>query len=257
MVIIIREERHKAIIEELNQLGVVSINMLVKKLNTSRSTIRRDLSDLEEQNLLRCVRGGAELAKRKTSLEAPFDVRKDQFIEEKQRIARAALGLIQENETIILDCGTTVYELAKIIDGSKRLYIATNDLKSAVQLSSVPNIDLMVLGGTLRQRHYSLNGIFTENELMQIHADTVFIGVDAVDLNIGLMNFSEDEVKTKRLMMAASNSVIVLCDHSKFETIAFMNICPLNRIDKIITGREVDPHTLKKLESLKIKVMVV
>jgi len=254
---IIREQRIEKIISEIKRRGVVSTDELTKELHVSRSTIHRDLCDLEEANELKCIRGGAVALTPKTSYEPSFDVRKDMFLDEKKRIAAAALSLVQENETLILDSGTTVYEVAKALTGFKKLYIATNDLKSALALSVNHDISLIVLGGSLRNSYYSLNGIFTENIITQIHADKVFLGVDAVDLGIGFTNYSVDEINVKRLMIQASHQVIVLCDHSKFESIAFANICHFSDVDMIITGKEIDKRILRRLEEKEIKVMVV
>ena len=144
-----------------------------------------------------------------------------------------------------------------MLDSFHQLYIATNDLKSAMVLTQFPSIDLMVLGGSLRRDHYSLNGYFTETMIGQIHADKVFLGVDAIDPNIGFMNFSAVEVKSKKMMMDASYEKIVLCDHSKFERIAFVNICRFEDIDLIITGKEASPDTLHTFEDRGVTIMTV
>ena len=254
----IREQRIRAIQEQLERNGVVSINELIETLNVSRSTIHRDLCDLEATNELRCIRGGAVSINRKTSLEAPFEIRKDILLEEKQRIAREAARMVSRNETLLLDGGTTVCELARCLaQVEETCYIATNDLHSALELSANPNIILTVLGGLLRQQHYSLNGYFTENMIMQIHADKAFIGVDAIDIEIGCMNFSVEEVQTKRLMMQAAKKTIVLCDHSKFESVAFVNICALSAIDLIITGKEINQDVYKQLIEQKVNILTV
>lgn len=257
MIKIIREERIEIIREELKRKGVVTAKDLTKMLGVSRSTIFRDLSDMEQAKELKCIRGGAVALTSKTSYEPPFEVRKDMFFEEKKRIAAAAVSMIQENETLILDSGTTVYEVAKALVNHKKLYIATNDLQSAMALTENHNINLIVIGGTLRNSYYSLSGIFTESIITQIHADKLFLGVDAVDMDIGFMNFSVDEIKTKRLMIQSSHQVIVLCDHSKFESVAFANICHFDDVDMIITGKEIDKNVLKKLEDKGVKVLVV
>jgi len=242
---------------EIKQHGIVSIDELTTRLKTSRSTICRDLLDLELEHALKRIRGGAVALTQRTSYEPPFDVRKDFFYDEKQRIASAAIELVQENETLLLDSGTTVYELAKALMNKNNLYLATNDLNSAMLLSQNTDIELTVFGGALRKHHYSLNGYFTENMIRQIHADKVFLGVDAVDMNIGYMNFSVEEIQTKKLMIQASNEVIVLCDHSKFEKIAFVNICHFDEVDLVITGKEINRDILHKMEEMKINMMIV
>ncbi|MEA4812460.1 MAG: hypothetical protein VB108_07825 [Anaerolineaceae bacterium] len=184
-------------------------------------------------------------------------MREDLFLDEKRRIAAAALSLIHETETILLDSGTTVYELSKLLLNTKNIYIATNDLKTAMLLTQNLDSELTVFGGALRKQHYSLNGYFTESIIKQIHADKVFLGVDAVDLDIGYMNFSVEEVQSKKLMIQASSQVIVLCDHSKFEKIAFINTCRFDEVDLVITGKEIKKEILKRLEEMKVNVMIV
>ncbi|MEA4893812.1 MAG: DeoR/GlpR family DNA-binding transcription regulator [Oscillospiraceae bacterium] len=253
----IREQRIEYILREIQDHGIVSIAELTRVLDTSRSTIHRDLEELEALQKLKCVRGGAVAPTKKTAHEPSFMARQSRFAEEKQRIAQAALDYIQENETILLDSGTTIYELSKLLANASNLYIATNDLHSAMALSNNPKISLVVLGGSLRSSHYTLNGVFTEDVIRQIHADTTFLSVDAVDFGVGFMGFSVEEIPTKRLMIKAAQKVIVLCDHSKFESVAFVNICAIEQVDMIITGKEIRPEYLKQLEELGVQVLTV
>lgn len=253
----IREQRVAHILSELKIRGIVSISELMRATASSRSTLYRDLCALESQGLLKTIRGGAVAPSRNTAHEPTFSVRQSQFSEEKQRIARAALDYIQEHETILLDSGTTVYELAKLLAASKQLYIATNDLNSAMALSSNPDISLVVLGGKLRTGHFALNGLFTEDMIRQIHADTVFLSVDAVDPEVGFMCFNLEEVPSKRLMMQASQKVIVLCDHSKFENVAFVRICALAQVNLVITGQELHMDIRARLKELDVKLLLV
>lgn len=251
----IREQRISHIQQELQKKGVVSIAELTQTLHTSRSTIRRDLCDLEEMHALKCIRGGAVALSRQTAYEPSFSIRQDLFVDEKRRIAERAMEFVQENTTILLDSGTTVYEMAKRLVQAKHLNIATNDLNSAMALSANQNISLMVLGGSLRPSHYSMNGAFTEEIIRQIHGDIVFLSVDAVDLDAGLMGFSMEEMPTKRLMIQSAQRKVVLCDHSKFSAAAFVHICPLREIDVIITGRETPPQILAGLEEQGVTVL--
>ena len=253
----LKVERLEVITAELKKNGVVSIDKLSEKLKTSRSTIRRDINELETQNSLQRVRGGAVFSKQSTSYEPPFSIRQDLFLEEKQRIAKAAHDLIQPNETLILGGGTTVFELSKLLDDIDPLYIATNDLMTAMELSALKNVSLMVLGGALRRNHYSLNGYFTETMITQIHADKVFFSVEAVDFNVGLMNFSTEEIQTNKKMLKAAHDIILLCDHSKFEKIAFVNTCGFDQIDLLITGKEIDASIADQLNELGVKFMTV
>ena len=254
----IQAQRFEYIMHQLECSGVVTVSELTQTTGSSRSTIRRDLFNLEQQGKLKCTRGGAvSLVPAKASCEPFYAVRQDYHVEEKRRIANAALEYIQPNDTVILDSGTTVLELAKLLRDKRDLYIATNDLHGAMELSSNPAITLMMLGGCVRTGYFSINGIFTTDMLRQIHADIVFLGADAIDSEIGLMTFSPDELQTKRMMIKSSRKSIVLCDHSKFSAIAFANVAPLSNIDLVITGREVDPNILKRLKDANVNIQVV
>lgn len=253
----LKGQRQAFIREELKKSGFVTIESLAAQMGSSHSTVRRDIDELAENGTLIRVHGGAMAASTpNTSYEPPFEVRRDLYDDEKTRIAQVAHDLIRPNETILLSGGTTVLALAKTLKDISPLYIGTNDLISAMELSATEGVELMVFGGNLRKHHYSLNGYFTEIMIRQIHADKVFIGVDAIDFNIGVMNFSAEEIQTKKDMIKASHQTIILCDHSKFERVAFINICQFSDVDIIITGKELCPDYVEKINELGVKLIL-
>ena len=243
---------------QLHTEGIVSIDELETLLQTSKATVYRDLKELEELGELKCTRGGAVSVSRRTHQELSYADKIDLFKEEKVRIAEEALKYIHPRDTIILDSGTTVLELARLIaKQQEEYYIATNDILTARVLSENSDISLTVLGGLLRKDHFSLNGYFTESMISQMHADTAFVGADAVDLGIGFMNFSVEEIQPKKLMIKASKRRIFLCDHTKFDSIAFVNICPFSDADLIITGKETRQEIVDELKALGTQVILV
>ena len=253
-----KAERFGHIREMLMADGLVSIEQLESELKASRATIYRDLKELEESHELKCTRGGAVSVSRRTNQELSYAKKVDLFQEEKIRIAREAIKQIHPRDTIILDSGTTVFELAKLVaEREDELYVTTNDILTARRLAKNNHISLTVLGGLLRKDHFSLNGYFTESMISQMHADTAFIGADAIDLGIGFMNFSVEEIQTKKLMLKASRKRIFLCDHTKFDITAFVNICPFTDADLIITGVETSTEIAEELKTLGIEVMRV
>ena len=253
----LKEQRFEAICDELKKNGIISIDDLAKRLNISRSTIRRDIFELESNAALKRIRGGAVAVHSSTSYEPTFYERADVSRDEKRRIAAAAASLIKPNETLLLAGGTTIHEFAKQLRNISPLYVATVDLMSAVELAKYPNVELTILGGTVRRSHYSVIGYFAESMIRQIHADRAFLNADAVDFNIGTMNFSAEEIAVNKLIIEASNQVIVLCDHTKFDAIAFANTCSFDKIDLLITGREIREDYLDRLHEIGVEVMVV
>ncbi|MPN41381.1 Glucitol operon repressor [bioreactor metagenome] len=170
------------------------------------------------------------------------------------------MEFIKSGDTIILDCGTTIFELSKKIAQQSTiedLMIATNDLRAAIELADQPNVSLIVIGGSVRKKNYSLVGFFGENVLKQIHADVSFLSVDAIDLEHGFASFCTEEMGIKRTMLHAAREVVVLADHTKFDTIAFVKISNLTDVDCIITGSELEDHIVKKIRAMGIKLILV
>ena len=258
----IRVERLEQIIRLLSEKQFVSVHEIMQRTGIPKSTLRRDLFELEQQGRLIRTRGGASLSVNnnieKTSNEPPFRVRQTTNREEKIRIAEAAMQYIPYGDTVILDSGTTTYELAcKIKEFSGKLMVATNDLFSAVELSANDELELVVIGGKVRVDNFSMIGYICDRTVNEMHADTAFISADAIDLDHGLMAFSMDEVTSKRSMIKAAREVIVLCDHTKFSTIAFVTISDLSDVDRIITGKELNPKYVSQLRNLGIDVILV
>lgn len=253
----LQAERYQCIVSEVNKHGFISADDLMKTLNVSRSTLRRDLVELEQMNRLIRARGGAISMKNGTSHEPEIEYRKGLQQEEKHRIAEAALSFVHERDTILLDSGTTTMELAKLLGRFNSLMVATYDLYIADELSAMNNISLVVAGGMLRHKSNTMVGYFTEKVISEIHADRFFLSADAIDVDHGCMCYSIEEISVKKSMIRSAKEVILLGDHTKFETIAFINVCSLNEVDTIITGSEIDPLRLARLREMGINVILV
>lgn len=234
--------------EIVKECKVVTIEELCSKLNVSKATIRRDLKELEQNNKLIRTHGGALAIQDNKVPEPTFKVRKNWDIEEKNRIAEAACKYIKPGEVIILDSGTTTLQLAKKMGSFKNITVVTNDIIIAMELSQNKDIDLIVIGGKLRKDFYTLTGIFTEMVLKNIRVDKCFIGADAIDIEFGLMNYNTEEIPVKKLMLTSSREKYALCDHSKFDAVALANICPMDGVNKIITGTETSTETIEKFK---------
>lgn len=253
----LQAERYQCIVSEVNKHGFISVDDLMKTLSVSRSTLRRDLVELEQMNRLIRARGGAISMKNGTSHEPEIEYRKGLQQEEKHRIAEAALSFVHERDTILLDSGTTTMELAKLLGRFNSLMVATYDLYIAGELSTMNNISLVVAGGMLRHKSNTMVGYFTEKVISEIHADRFFLSADAIDVDHGCMCYSIEEISVKKSMIRSAKEVILLGDHTKFETIAFINVCSLNEIDTIITGSDIDPLRLARLREMGINVILV
>ena len=232
-------ERLEKIKEFLVKKEYANINELAEYIDVSTSTIRRYLKKLEYDKIIEITRGGATLAKKGNIYEHPYLVKRQMHLEEKKRIAAEAISYINENQSVYLDSSSTVYEMTKILNKFNNLMVSTNDVLIASALSNSDYLTVTVVGGTLRRHYYTLTGYFSDLILKDLYFDVSFIGVDTISLKGGLMITNIEEIPIKRRVINSSKKVIVLCDHSKFEQQSFLNICSFDKVNLIITGKEL------------------
>ena len=248
-------ERQLTITNLIRSKNTVSVEELSKMFDVSLNTIRRDLSILETKGLLKRTQGGALLVEVNQFVE-PFHIRKSEYTDEKELIGKAAVQLVSENDTIIIDAGTTTLELAKNLNGFQRLTVLTNSLEVANELIYNSNISVILSGGVLRQSSRSLFGLPTEQFFSQFHADKLFLSVGGISIADGLTNPNINETAVKRKMIEAAKEIIVLVDYHKFDRVSLSPITSLNSVHKIVTDTKIPRATLQELEKLGIEVVI-
>ena len=229
-------DRISAILEHLSQHGSVSVTPLAAELGVSEATIRRDLERLEEQRLLSRTHGGA--VAHGVLFELPLRYRSARRHEEKGRIARATIPLLEDAQAIGLTGGTTTTEVARALVDRKRVTVVTNALNIASEFAIRPNVKLVLTGGVARAESYELVGPLAEATLAGLNLDAVVVGVDGVDLEAGLTTHHEVEAHTNRALIERARRVIVVADSSKIGHAAFAQICPLSAIHELVTDRD-------------------
>jgi DeoR/GlpR family transcriptional regulator of sugar metabolism len=248
--------RRDAIAMSVAQSGQVSVAELTETLGVSAMTVRRDLELLEEQGLIRRVRGGA-LARISNAYEPPYVGRAAQHSEAKQRIAKAAVDLVIDGDTIVLDTGTTSLEVAYALRGRKVITVVTAALRVAMELANEPDIRVVVAGGFIRPGELSLVGTLAENVFNEFNCDTAFIGVGGVHPTKGITDYNPDDARIKRLAVAAAARKVVLADASKLGRAAFVNVATADEIDVLITDASGDNPTLRALSDVGVSVITV
>ena len=246
-------KRHENIIKYVNKHQTVSVDELSNSLSVSKITIRRDLDELSAQGLLLRTYGGAISVYSYLAVEIPSTEKSSLFVEEKRRIGKAAAELINDDDIIVLDSGTTTFEIAKNLNN--RVTVITNDLKIAMELSLKNSVTLYMTGGLVETNLFSTIGKSTENFLNEFHADKSFLGADAISLKYGITNRSFSQVSIKKSIAKSGALKIVVADHSKFEKEVFANVGLLDEIDIIITD-EMDETQKLKYEQLGIKIIL-
>jgi DeoR/GlpR family transcriptional regulator of sugar metabolism len=252
-------ERQLIIQNLIREHQTVKVDELAEKLNVSPNTIRRDLTMLEKQGVLRRTQGGAVLGEISPSYppRQSFDLRSGKCLSEKERIGGCAATLVRPGSTIILDAGTTTQQLANNLRNLERVTVATNSLEAAYSLTSHPNITVILSGGILLGSSRSLIGLPAENFFSQIHADQLFLATCGVSLEKGLTNGNMYETPVKQKMIAVAREIILLADHEKFGKVALSPFAPLSCVHKIITDETAPEDLIAQIESQGIEVIIV
>ncbi|PAB60840.1 DeoR family transcriptional regulator [Anaeromicrobium sediminis] len=244
------EERQRIILEVFKEKEIVKINELVKVTNTSESTIRRDLTQLENEGILKRVHGGAKLLKGR-SIEPSYNEKQDKYIDEKERIAKYAASLIEEGDCIYLDAGTTVFNMIKYID-KKDVIVVTNGLKH-IDILLEKNMNAYIIGGKAKARTKAIIGVDALKNLERFRFDKCFMGMNGIDLKYGFTTPDSEESILKEAAISLSKKAYVLADESKFGEVAFVKVAQLDKAI-ILTNAEVENYRLYE-EKTKIKVV--
>ncbi len=251
------EERRRRIRDLLRDHGRVTVDALASRFGTSQVTIRADLSALETVGALTRTHGGAVPSA--DEADAPLGIKKLRHHAEKVRIANAALALIRDGETIILDSGTTTAEIARGLRGLAltSVNVITNALNIAALLLEVPSVRLIVPGGILRRESNSLSGPLAESALANLQADRVYLGADAIDPEIGVMTPHLAEARLNAEMIRISQQVVVVADSSKLQRRNISLIAKVEQLDMLITDRGAPDQAVEDLRARGVEVRLV
>lgn len=249
---LLSEERKRIILDELDRFGKVKVDLLARRLQVSNETIRRDLDALESIGKLKRVYGGA-VKKSYQEGEPPYQLRQGLNQEAKRAIGKKASELLQDGDTVVIDTGTTVLELARSIFGKKHLTVLTNSLPVASLLTDSLNQGMftgkiILLGGELNPLQQSISGSLCEKMLETFHIDKAFVSIGGISLSTGISDYDINEAMVSRAMINVSKEVIVLADHSKIGVQAFCKIAPLDAVDVIISDQEMPASWAAELD---------
>ncbi|MFA9398305.1 MAG: DeoR/GlpR family DNA-binding transcription regulator [Clostridiaceae bacterium] len=248
------QERKQSILNKLELEGTVLVSKLSKEFEVSEVTIRRDIKELEEKSLLTRTFGGAVPIEFK-KFEPSFNEKKDKYLDEKIKIGKVAASLIKDDDTILLDSGTTTLEIARNLT-AKNLTVITNSLDISLLLSNKNNINLIIIGGSYRLPTRSIVGALTLDIINKFIVDKAFIGVNCVSIKNGLTTPDINEALTKKAMINIANNVIIVADHSKFNKITLSKICGFADIDFIITDNNIDKEILDSYKNLNLNIKI-
>jgi len=251
------EERRRLIREMVEARGSVTVDELAASFDISKVSIRSDLRLLDSMGVLVRSRGGALVIRDGDDL--PINVKENLHRAQKIRIAEAAVKQIMDGETIILDSGSTTAEIAKQIRTLKlnSINVITNALNIAVLLANTAHVNLIMLGGVLRNNSFSLSGPQAEKALEGFYADRLFLGVDSIDPEIGLMTPHMLEAQLNAKMIQISRKVIAVADSSKLMRRNLSVIARMDQINMLITDKAAPPELVELFKTTGVDVVLV
>jgi DeoR family transcriptional regulator of aga operon len=249
-------ERHKSILDILQLQGSVSVIDLAERLDVSEVTIRKDLTTLEKQNKLYRTHGKAIPISPYIG-DRHINEKEKQYVAEKIAIGKKAASMVSGHDSILMASGTTILYAAKEMMSTQDITVITASVSASSMLSQNKAIDVVQLGGIVRESSVSTVGSFAEDMLKYFNCNLLFMGADGVDMDFGVTTTNMMEANLNRLMMNTAQKTVLLADSSKFGKRGFSKICDIDKIDEIITDDKIPQMYLEDLQELGIEVTVV
>lgn len=240
-------ERQDLILQRARRNGRVEVAALAEEFKVTTETIRRDLVALESQGAVSRVHGGALLADRRH--EAPdLSVRMATMAKEKEAIARAALREVPAEGSVLIDAGSTNQRLAELFP-DRSLTVITNSIQIASTLLTKPRLIVYTTGGQINRSTLSEVGLWAGNSLGSVFADVAFLGSYGFTPERGASATNEPEANVKRAMVASSERVVLLMDHTKLGVNHFAQFAAPNQVDLLITDGRADPEYVEHIRA--------
>ena len=256
-----RYARLNALLDEMAAHGHVDVDQMARKLEVSPSTVRRDLNQLTEQQLVTRTRGGAVAAG--VSYDLPLRYKVSRQHPQNVRIGQAAARLIHPGDIVGLNGGATTTEVARGLAGrgpagaAGEITVVTNAVNIAGELIIRRHVKLLLIGGLAKPQSFELIGPFAADMLNQLDLDVAVIGVDAIDPDAGVKALDPDEAQINRLMVARSRRTVVVADSSKLHARALARICDWSRVQVLVIDSDAPEPDLERIRAHGVEVIRV
>ncbi|WP_423126887.1 DeoR/GlpR family DNA-binding transcription regulator [Gaoshiqia sp. Z1-71] len=247
--------RREKILEMIREDGHAKVLQLSKIFKVTEVTIRQDLEKLEKDGFIEREHGGAYLKDIGLNVKN-ITLQNQEKLAEKAIIAKKAVSLINDGDTIILDSGSTTTEIARLISGFKNLTVITNSLNIALILGVDTEINLVVTGGEFKAPTLSLTGQKAADFFEGLHVDKLFLATAGITLKSGLTYPSISDICVKRAMIESANVVYLVADSSKIGKSSFASLGALSLIDYLITDSNLQQEEIDLLQKNDIKLII-
>lgn len=248
-------ERRQMLAQRARRDGRIDVSAAAEEFGVAPETLRRDLSALERQGVVRRVYGGAIPVER-LDFEPGVATRDQTNAAAKERIARAAVDLLPTRGTVLLDAGTTTARLARLLPEDRELTVVTNSLPAANQLCARSNCTLYLLGGRVRGTTLASVESWALDVLDGLTVDIGFFGANGFSVSGGGTTPEPAEAAVKAAMVRACRRRVLLVDHSKYGDDQFSRFAALSEVDTVVTDSGLDEHAREELQRADTEVSV-
>jgi DeoR family transcriptional regulator, fructose operon transcriptional repressor len=239
------ENRRRRLLEMITHQGYATLDELVRGLDVSESTVRRDLEALDLAGSIKRTHGGAIYTGEVRSMP-PFDERTGTAAAEKRAIGIATAALIEDGDTVLLDGGTTTLEVARALVG-RRVQVVTNSLPIAQLLASNQQTELILIGGYVYPRTGVALGPLAIGTMEKIRVRKAVLGAGGI-VPEGIYNSNSLLVETERQMMSCGQEIMIVADHTKFGRLALARLCSLEEVNQFVIDSVVSNESRAMLE---------
>ena len=246
--------RQQNILDLVRERGYLSIEELAQQFAVTPQTIRRDINQLAEQNLLRRYHGGAAWD---SSIEnTAYNTRADQMRDEKQRIAEAIAAHIPDNASLFINIGTTTEAIARALLGHRNLKVISNNLHVASILAGKDDFEVLIAGGTVRSDG-GVVGQAAVDFIEQFRVDFAVVGISGIDEDGSLLDFDYQEVRVSRAIIDNARQVFLAADSSKFGRNAMVRLGPISLVNRVFTDSPPPAAVARLMSQYKVQLELV
>jgi len=243
------KQREKIILDRLSAEGTVSVGELARDLGLSEVTIRGDLRGLEDKGWINRKHGGAAASIHRLILE-----RQRVFPERKNAIAKAAAGLVQDGDVIMIEAGTTTALIARFLTDKQDVHIVTNSTLVFSYARMLPNLQITMIGGEFRRATESMVGPIALETINRVNVRLAFVGTDGFTIERGMTTHLIEGAEIVKAMKARAGTTILVADSSKYGKFGFTNVLPLSAMDLILTDEFLDAGAESELLEAEINI---
>ena len=250
-------ERHRIILSAVQEKPVVTVQDIAELTDASEATIRRDIAALHVQGKLRRVRGGAEAVhppQMGQLVARSFRVSESVNIDKKRAIARQAVALCEEGESIIINGGTTTFQMVHYMS-ARRLQVMTNSFAIAEHLVKHSKSSVTVPGGAIYREQSLILSPFDNDAIRNFYARRMFIGAQGIG-PLGVMEADPLVIQSEQKLMHQADELVVMVDSSKFDRRSSLILCPLERVSIIVTDEGISEEAARMIEDIGIRLII-